>query len=54
MSDWMRGPSEAPLSTPAMILLPSSNNSSSGASLDRLLSETEADDWPGQVRWLNE
>jgi hypothetical protein len=21
--------------------------------LDRLLSETDADDWPGQVRWLN-
>ena len=21
--------------------------------LDRLLSETEAEDWPGQVRWLN-
>ena len=24
------------------------------AALDRMLSETEADDWPGQVRWLNE
>jgi hypothetical protein len=24
------------------------------AALDRLLSETEADDWSGQVRWLNE
>ncbi|HOU13026.1 MAG TPA: DUF5615 family PIN-like protein [Anaerolineae bacterium] len=23
-------------------------------SLDRLLCETEADDWPGQVRWLND
>ena len=23
-------------------------------SLDRLLSETEADDWPGHVRWLND
>ncbi|MDX9864181.1 MAG: DUF5615 family PIN-like protein [Anaerolineaceae bacterium] len=22
--------------------------------LDRLLSETEAEDWPGQVRWLND
>lgn len=24
------------------------------AALDRLLSETEADDWCGQVRWLND
>ena len=24
------------------------------AALDRLLSETEASDWPGQVRWLNQ
>jgi len=24
------------------------------AALDRLLSETEATDWPGQVRWLNQ
>jgi hypothetical protein len=24
------------------------------AALDRVLSETDADDWPGQVRWLNE
>jgi len=24
------------------------------AALDRLLSETEADDWVGQVRWLNQ
>ena len=24
------------------------------AALDRLLSETEAADWPGQVRWLNQ
>jgi hypothetical protein len=24
------------------------------AALDRLLSETEADEWVGQVRWLNE
>jgi hypothetical protein len=24
------------------------------AALDRLLSETEAEDWPGQVRWLND
>lgn len=24
------------------------------AALDRLLSETEADDWYGQVRWLND
>lgn len=24
------------------------------AALDRLLSETEAEDWIGQVRWLNE
>ena len=22
--------------------------------LDRLLSETDAADWPGQVRWLND
>lgn len=22
--------------------------------LDRLLCETDADDWPGQVRWLND
>jgi hypothetical protein len=22
--------------------------------LDALLSETEADDWPGQVRWLGD
>jgi hypothetical protein len=22
--------------------------------LDRLLSETDAEDWPGQVRWLND
>ncbi len=22
--------------------------------LDRLLSETQAEDWPGQVRWLND
>ena len=24
------------------------------AALDRLLSETQAEDWPGQVRWLND
>jgi len=24
------------------------------AALDRLLAETEAADWPGQVRWLNQ
>jgi hypothetical protein len=24
------------------------------AALDRLLSETQAGDWPGQVRWLNQ
>lgn len=24
------------------------------AALDRLLSETDASDWPGQVRWLNQ
>lgn len=24
------------------------------AALDRLLSETEADDWVGQIRWLNQ
>ena len=24
------------------------------AALDRLLSETEADNWVGQIRWLNE
>jgi hypothetical protein len=24
------------------------------AALERLLSETEAEDWPGQVRWLND
>ncbi len=24
------------------------------AALDRLLDETQADDWPGQVRWLND
>ena len=24
------------------------------AALDRLLSETTAEDWPGQVRWLND
>ena len=24
------------------------------AALDRLLSETEAEDWVGQVRWLND
>jgi hypothetical protein len=24
------------------------------AALDRLLSATDADDWPGQVRWLND
>jgi hypothetical protein len=24
------------------------------AALNRLLSETQADDWPGQVRWLND
>ena len=23
------------------------------SALDRLLAETQADDWPGQVRWLN-
>jgi hypothetical protein len=23
-------------------------------SLDKLLSETEADDWPGKIRWLND
>jgi hypothetical protein len=28
--------------------------SSSIAALDRLLSETQADDWTGQVRWLNQ
>ncbi|MFC2015816.1 DUF5615 family PIN-like protein [Chloroflexota bacterium] len=25
-----------------------------GAALDRLLSEMEAEEWPGQVRWLND
>ncbi len=24
------------------------------AALDRMLNETQADDWPGQVRWLNQ
>jgi len=24
------------------------------AALDRLLSKTQAQDWPGQVRWLNQ
>ena len=24
------------------------------AALDRMLTETDADDWPGQVRWLNQ
>ncbi len=39
-----------------IVLVPQDNMSLSEliAALDRMLTETDADDWPGQVRWLNE